>query len=496
MKRIGTIRNRYTLRDSRVVFPLYATLAAFLASTALAPFSAQAQANPGSAQNPFLGSVTLHPATAAVLPLSLDDAVRRGFETNLGLREAEAGETSLHGQELEAAQQFLPTITVTGGTSVHEFNLEAQGFSPSVIGKFGALFPHGAPHISLITKADVTTGQVNYEQTIFSGPVFNGYRAIKAAEKVAYFGKMTARGNVVQQVATTYLAVIAASSDVDNARALLETDRVVYEQAKARHAAGTTANLDELRAQVAYQQQQQRLIASQNQRDKTQILLKREIGLAPGQPIQLTDPAPYSDLADLSEQALRAEAYANRQDYQNLQAQAKANYYVLEARRQERLPTLSFKGNYGVTEVNGAGSHGTMMAMGTLKVPLFREASLRGDSDVARAQLEGVERQLADLRMKIDQQVRTARMDADAAHKLLDVARSSVALADQALADETDRYTSGLDDTLPLSRAQSELASAETNLVQALYQYNLAKLALARSAGVIELQYRSYLFGK
>lgn len=467
-----------------------------MAALSFAGLRADAQANPGSLQNPYFGSVTAHPATAGVLQLSLDDAVRRGFENNLGLREAEAGETSLHGEELEAAQEFLPTITVTGGTGVHEFNLAAQGFGPSVIKEFSGLFPQGTPHISLITKADVTFGQINYEQTIFSGPVINGYKAIKAAEKVAYFGKMTARGNVVQQVATTYLAVIAASSDVDNARALLETDRVVYEQAKARHAAGTAANLDELRAQVAWQQQQQRLIASQNQLDKTEILLKREIGIAPGQSIQLTDPAPYSDLSDQSEQELRTEAYANRQDFQNLQSQARANHYVLEARKQERLPTLSFKGNYGVTEVNGAGSHGTMMAMGTLKVPLFKEATLRGDSDVARAQLEGVERQLADLRMKIDQQVRTARMDADAAQKLLDVARSNVALAKQALSDETDRYTSGIDDTLPVVRAQSELAAAETNLVQSLYQYNLAKLALARSAGVIELQYRSYLFGK
>ena len=34
---------------------------------------------------------------------------------------------------------------------------------------------------------------------------------------------------------------------------------------------------------------------------------------------------------------------------------------------------------------------------------------------------------------------------------------------------------------------------AETNLVESELQYNLAKLALARSAGVIELQYKHYL---
>jgi outer membrane protein TolC len=467
-----------------------------LSGAALAGWvTAAAQQNPGSLQNPFYGSITAHPATDAVVELSLDDAVRRGFETNLGLKEAEAGETTLHGEELEALQEFLPTITVSGGTGVHEYDLAAMGFGPSVIKKFSAFFPPtlNPSSLSLITKADVTNGQVNYDQTLYSGPVINGYKAIRAAEKVAYFQKMTARGEVVQQVATAYLRVIAAGSDVDNQRALLNEDRLLLEQTEAKHAAGTLARVDELRAQVEFQQQQQRVLASENTRDKAEILLKREIGIAPGQKIQLTDPAPYSDLADRSEQELLTVAYQNRQDYQNLQAQAKANYYVMKARQSERLPTLRFSGNYGVTSVSGVGSHGTLMAMGKLQVPLFREASLRGESDVARAQLDGVERQLADLRVKIVEQVRTAQMDAHAAEKLLEVARSNVDLARQALADETDRYKAGVDDTLPLVRAQAELASAERNLVQSLYQYNLTKLALARSTGVIELQYRNYL---
>lgn len=457
--------------------------------------SAAAQQNPGSQQNPFYGSMTAHPATDAVLPLSLDDAVRRGFQTNLGLKEAEAGETSLQGEEMEALQEFLPTITVSGGTGVHEYDLAALGFGPSVIRKFSAFFPPQtrAGGISLITKANVTNGQVNYDQTLYSGPVINGYKAIRAAQQVAHFQKMTARGEVVQQVATAYLRVIAAASDVDNARALLEADRVLEQQAEARHSAGTAAKLDVLRAQVELQQQEQRLLASQNARDKAEILLKREIGIAPGQPVQLTDPAPYSDLIERSEQELLASAYQNRQDYQNLTAQAKANYYVLKARQSERLPTLSFSGNYGVTSVSGVGAHGTMMAMGKLQVPIFREASLRGEADVARAQLDGVEHQLADLRANIVAQVRTAQMDARAAQKLLEVARSNVDLARQALADEADRYKAGVDDTLPLVRAQATLASAESNLVQSLYQYNLAKLALARSTGVIEQQYRDYL---
>jgi len=287
--------------------------------------------------------------------------------------------------------------------------------------------------------------------------------------------------------------VIAAQSDVENAKALLDADKVLLDQAHAKHEAGTVANLDELRARVQYQQQQQTVLADENKRDKDEILLKREIGIAPGQQIELTDPTPYSELTAMTPEELKTEAYANRQDYQNLQAQQVEAKETLAARKQERLPTLSFKGNYGVTGVTGSVYHGTISAIGTLTVPIFREASLRGDSEVAKAQLLGVNQQFADLHDRIDQQVRSALFDVQASQHLVAVARSNVDLANQALSDETDRFKAGIDDTLPLVQAQATLQSAQSNLVSSLYQFNLAKLALARSAGVLEQQYRSYL---
>jgi outer membrane protein TolC len=84
-------------------------------------------------------------------------------------------------------------------------------------------------------------------------------------------------------------------------------------------------------------------------------------------------------------------------------------------------------------------------------------------------------------------------MDVDANKQLVDVARSNVDLATRALSDEADRVNAGVDDNLPLVTAQATLASAQTNLVESLYQYNVSKLMLARAAGVLEQQYRAYL---
>ncbi|MGD0789382.1 MAG: TolC family protein [Terracidiphilus sp.] len=190
---------------------------------------------------------------------------------------------------------------------------------------------------------------------------------------------------------------------------------------------------------------------------------------------------------------MRAIAYKNRQDYQDLQNQAIAYKAIHAAYRSQRLPTLSFGGFYDVSKVNGVGSHGNFVAQGSLSVPLFREGKLRGDAESAQAQLAAVDAQLADLRGAIDQQVRSALLDVDATSKLVTVARSNVELATRALTDETDRVNAGVDDNLPLVTAQATLASAESNLVESLYQYNLSKLALARAAGVIEQQYRVYL---
>jgi outer membrane protein TolC len=304
---------------------------------------------------------------------------------------------------------------------------------------------------------------------------------------------MSARGEVVQQVATAYLKALAAASEVDNATALAETDRVLYEQARAAHEAGTFANLDELRAKVQLQAQQQAVIAAQNTLDKNLILLKREIGMDPGQNLVLTDPSPYSDLATQTPEEVRAVAYQNRQDYQNLQNQVVEYKAIHSAYRSQRWPTLSFNGYYGTDTVNGAGTHGVFAATGTLSFPLFREGSLRGNEDASAAQLDSANAQLDDLRGHIDQQVRDALLDVDATKKLVDVARSNVDLATRALSDETDRVNAGVDDNLPLVTAQSTLARAQTNLVESLYQYNLSKLQLARASGILEQQYRVYL---
>ena len=97
------------------------------------------------------------------------------------------------------------------------------------------------------------------------------------------------------------------------------------------------------------------------------------------------------------------------------------------------------------------------------------------------------------LKVTIDAQIRASRLDVESAEELVKVARSNVDLATQALSDTRDRFAAGVDDNLPVIQAQATLADAQSRLVGTKFQYNQAKLALARNTGVVETQYKVYL---
>ena len=137
--------------------------------------------------------------------------------------------------------------------------------------------------------------------------------------------------------------------------------------------------------------------------------------------------------------------------------------------------------------------HGVFAAQGSMNVPIVYEGQLRGEREVAEAQVTGLRQQIASLQVSIEQQIRDSMMDVQTAAELVKVARSNVDLTTQELQDSTDRFAAGVSDNLPVVQAAATLAAAEARLVDTTFQYNQAKLTLARNTGVVETQYKTYL---
>jgi outer membrane protein TolC len=435
------------------------------------------------------GGVVVQRATPGALPLSLDDAIARGEKQNLQMKLVIQNERLVHGELLTVENNLLPSLTASASAEAQEIDLAALGFKPSSLAAFG--FAPGT--INTITKVNTVSAQMSIDQQLFNLPAYFLFRSAQKAQKAANLTTLNELGGVTLGVGTQYLLALADAAQIENAQALEKADAVALQQATASHDAGVGTNLDVLRARVQLQTQQQTLINYENTFAKDKISLNRMIGLPADQEIVLTDTAPYAEFAELPLEDAMHLAFQRRKDLLNLQVQLDVATQARKAVRAERLPSVSFNGYYGVLGEIGGLYHGDFAATGKVSVPVFEEGALRGQREVADAQVTALRQQIESLRVSIEQQIRSSMLDVQSSNDLVKVARSNVDLATQALQDTLDRFSAGVDDNLPVVQAQAVLAQAQSTVVQTLYQYNQAKLSLARNTGVVESQYKVYL---
>jgi outer membrane protein TolC len=431
----------------------------------------------------YQSSVSDGKLTAGVLPLSLDGAIQRGLRLNLGLILTTQNTQSARGAKLEQLQSLLPTASATVKAAVQETDLQAEGLRipgfPAIIGPYGYSDIRGSLSWSLVNLSSL-----------------ENYLAQRHNFQAAKLSAQDARDLVVLTVGNAYLTVIADAALVQSAQAQVDTSKVSLDQAVGNHEAGTAPLLDELRARVDYQTQQQTLIASKNSYEKDKIALARAIGLPLEQQFELTDQAPYAPFDHIDPDKAVQQALATRADLKAVEEQVAAADSARKAATDERLPTISFTGDYGDIGINPSHSHGTGDAVGSLDVPLFEEAKLRGDAKQAQSQLEQERARLSDLRGQVGADVRDSILDIQAAEKLVEVARSNVDLANEALSESQQRYKAGVSDNLAVSQAQQSVAQANQQYVASLYRHNVAKLSLARALGVAQSNYKDYVGGK
>jgi len=430
----------------------------------------------------FQGSVATGEASAQPIDLGLDEAIQRGLKTNLGIILSGTQTATMRGERLSQLQALLPSVDASGKETVMQVDLPAEGLRipgfPVILGPFGFTDVRASLSWSLINVASL-----------------HNYLAARHNFAAAELSAQDARELVVLTVGNAYLLALADETQVSSVDAQVATAKVSLDQAIANHQAGTAPLLDELRARVDYQSLQQQLIVAKNLLEKDKLALARTIGLPLAQSFNLSDKTPYSAFDQLDVDAAIRQGHANRKDLAAMVEQTKSAEEQRKAATADRLPTLKFDGDYGDIGTTLSHSHGTGDATGTVSAPLFKEFGLRGEAQVAQAQLDTARDELSDKNAQVDADIRDALLDIASAEKQVQVARSSVDLSTEALSEAQQRYANGVSDNLAVSQAEQSVAQANNQYVTSLYRHNVAKLSLARALGAGE-NYKTYLGGK
>lgn len=197
----------------------------------------------------YRGSVPQGEVAAAPLRLSLEDAVKRGIQHNLGAVTAGGAARQARALRLASLAELLPDVTGNVLESVQQANLAALGLRvstptpgfhfPSVVGPFN-YFDAGANFSERLSL----TGLRNWESS-------------KENDRSTQWTARNSREVVALAVSASYLQAGASAARIETANAQIAAAKVVYDQAVDRNRSGLNASIDVNRSLVELQTQQQ-----------------------------------------------------------------------------------------------------------------------------------------------------------------------------------------------------------------------------------------------
>ncbi len=477
---------------SRAILPfLFAELVLWAAS----PIHAQSEASTGpsipgqpipgiTGVSPFAGSVS-QKLISGVIPLSLQTAIDLGLKQNLGALLSNADIHSARGQRWQQLSALLPQVTAAPAVADSKINLGQLGFTSIS----GLNIPVSLGPFSYFDA------RVAVSQSLFDWKSINATRAATQNLKSAEYTFKDARDLVVLAVGYTYLQAIADEARIATAEAQVETAGALYKQASDQVTAGTSPEIDGLRAKVELQTRQQQLIQAKNNFEIQKLTVARVYGFAPGQEFDLTDKSPYQPFESVPVDVALKRAYASRSDY----LAAMPTFSPHNSLAKPLSPTICPRSRSMPITATVAPiplpPRPSMTSKARSPSPSFR-ADASGATLEADARLEQSRERLDNLRAQIDADVRDGIFNLESSTEQVKVARSNIDLAEETLLQSRDRFTAGVTDTVEVVQSQELVASAHEQYISSLYSYNFAKISLARALGIAESAVKQYFKGQ
>jgi len=448
---------------------------ALLWALASAPGNVWPQQQAGQASAPGAGA-----APGQTLRLSLGQAVNiaLGPEGNTRVRIAQELIRQAHTRSAQARAALLPNIDSSVVQQSQTRNLAAFGIRIQLPIP-GFVFP------AFVGPFNVFDARATASLAAFDLSSIRRYQAARQGVSLAEAEKEAAQDQTRDQVARAYLAGLRAQADVDAALANVALSRALLKLAEDQKAAGTGTGIEVTRAKVQLANEEQRLLVAQNEQTRTHLRLLRAMALDLDVAVELTDrlsfvPAPTTPLREAIEIALQS-----RTDWKAQQLRRESARLSASAIRSERVPSVNLFADYGSigTGVNNAIPTRTFGF--SVRVPLFDGGRRDARREEGYTQLRQEDIRSADLRAQIELELRLALDTLRSASAQVSAAEGGRALAESELAQAQRRFKAGVGSSIEVTDAQTRLERAQENRIQALFNFNLARIDFGSATGTI-----------
>jgi TolC family type I secretion outer membrane protein len=294
--------------------------------------------------------------------------------------------------------------------------------------------------------------------------------------------------NVLLNAVQAYYQLYATQEAVASVLAAEKASLNSLDATRARQRAGTATRADVLQAQTAYAQSQLNRTQAQGDAATARGVLANTLGLSAEQPLGIAPP-PDLEARQVAERAvsqLIETARARRPDLAAAQAQVRAAQSNIKVQESAGKPTVSLFAGLGATASAPGLDPGTGSIGLQVRIPLFTGYQSTYQILQAREQLEVQTASRDRLATDVSLDVWRAYQDLQTQGQSLTTTEELVASAQESYNAALARYKAGVGTIIDLLNAQSALASAQLQRIQARYRWNVAKVTLARAIGVLD----------
>ncbi|MFW5883609.1 MAG: TolC family protein [Verrucomicrobiota bacterium] len=358
-----------------------------------------------------------------------------------------------------------------------------------------ALYPQVDLNVSQGRSKTAVPGQSGQTRSRFSAgldatvEIFdaNTHANIKLARlgyDIAELDAEDVRQDIYAAVANAYITHLRNLGRMMVIEADIERALVLLDLARNQFNAGVATQIDVTRAEVQ---------VSQNERDRLQqetAILQSEMNLKRLLDLDLDRNLRLDDLMDrIDEPRLTGYEFMrvldDRADYQEALQQLDQAELARRAVQLQRLPNVSAYGSYGWADSEPfAGNDGETWSIGLrLNMPIFEGFRIKNERLQASSFVRARELALQDIENTIGADLRVALQDLRSRYDQILVSEQEVSLSRQELDLARSRFQQGVADNREIIDAQNRVAQAEDALIEARYQYGLARIRLAHITG-------------
>ena len=364
----------------------------------------------------------------------------------------------------------------------------AQGaYLPSLDGKLGSNRITTNAVESKQRSASLTLSWLLFDFGARSANLDNARQLLEAASATLDSTVQTVFLNALQ----SYYAAQASRAALAAAQESEKASRESLSAAEVRYRVGTGTPADRLQAQTAWSQATLNRIKFEGEVRNSLGTLANVMGLDANQPLILADiPAIQPDIAfEKDVDALIEEARQRRPDLKSAESQLKAAQSNVDYTRTSGLPALSLSAGPSWLETsNAAGNVSThTSAIGlTVTLPIFSGLSTTYKVRNAEAQADAKAAQRDRIRLQVALDVWKAYQNLTTANQSIKTTIDLLNSAEQSERVALGRYKAGVGNILDVLNAQTALAAARLQRIQATLDWHVYRATLAQAIGALD----------